>query len=104
VPVYVPSLSDAALALTAMDAGVEVPCDGVAVSHAALEDAAQVTEVGDEVRLTVCAGAVAPGVALKLSEVGDAVTVVCATTAFETTMLLYRTTWLEGSRATRPDV
>lgn len=80
-----PALKLAALATTEIVAGVEVPCAGVAVSHVALVDATHDTLLGDDVRLTVCAVADAPGAALKVSDVGEAVAVVDEVAALETT-------------------
>jgi hypothetical protein len=73
-------LRAAADAPTDTDAGVAVPVVGVAVSHAALLDALQLTDAGLDARATDCDGAVAPTVAVKLSVAGLTVNVGVALT------------------------
>ena len=83
-----PAVRLAALAVTEIDAGVVVPWAGFAVSQGAFEDAIQETLPGEEVSATFCAAGVAPGFALKLSEVGDAETAICGAMELVMTTLL----------------
>ena len=74
---------------TVTDDGVAVPLVGVTVNHVAVLAAVHVTEAGDEVRLTICAGTVvAPATALKVREVGLPVkAAVCDEVALTTALL-----------------